>query len=753
MTAFKDRTGDFTKKKHLYKFYKNGYTSRNPKYITAGQYMGGVGTLVSGTTSGSASVSGGVTENQMVVVGTGDPNTGLSVIYKVATDPRRKFDIDGFMASFSHSTGASGMASSSTYEVQLFDYILRWTASGNTLRVFYKTTQLVSVTMAAAYSYIRMRELGGVFYIDRSSDGITWTSWTSRTINKATDTLRTDMSLLASLGAGGNGMVNVAVLNIEAVDRRNNLLAVESQVLSDLEFNESINNPASVTSVVLPYSPLAVPEHCDEGNFVEIYTNFYDDGVIKNEPILDHNGDQILDENSQPIYGVVLHGNVPEQASILKFSGYINAIDYDYDNETIELSIVSHGETMANSLMRDGNTSVPLISQLTYNSLQSSAPGGAARRQSFTLTRMTKLDAIRLRVQYGAGGSSWVAIGRGNTTLATTNVITWSGGLPETDLVYDLPASLYLEAGTYWLQEMGQINWQIIDTERPYTGGYVQIYDAAAGSWWDFEGSAYFVLYTTQLQTALTLTGTSQEVANSIFAKSLDLDYSPLYLEEVQPAGYSIDVGLNLDSAKNAVAALYRQLPTGWFYHVDVGTGGVRIKNKSADPDHLLVFGRDFTEMKVKKDIDGIINDVYYIGAALTENGPKLTVRSFDTESMSDLRQGLSIQSNDKVTRYDTAALLSQNIIANNNGKRISTGIELSAAKYNIDSIRSGDVVKIVNGDVDVLGMTLVVATLRYNRNSVTISLDSAPRNISRTIDQLNRQLENMQTANAGSVI
>jgi len=214
-----------------------------------------------------------------------------------------------------------------------------------------------------------------------------------------------------------------------------------------------------------------------------------------------------------------------------------------------------------------------------------------------------------------------------------------------------------------------------------------------------------------------------------------------------------MNVQLNMDSAKNAFAALYRQLPTGWFYHVDIGTGAIRVKNKNAIPDHLLVFGRDFTEMKVTKDIDGIINDIYYIGGAIVENGAKMTVRSTDIASMADYRQGLSIVTNDKVTRYDTAQLIAQNIISNNNRPRLTTEITLSAAKYNTETIRNGDVVKIVNGDQDVLGTTLVIAQIKYSPGAVTISLDSAPRNISRTIDAINRQLENMQTANAGAVI
>lgn len=373
------------------------------------------------------------------------------------------------------------------------------------------------------------------------------------------------------------------------------------------------------------------------------------------------------------------------------------------------------------------------------------------RRQTFTIAKATKVDAVLLRVQYTGGGGSSVAIGKGSTVLATSYVYTWSGGLSEQDLQYDFLNSIYLEPGVYWIREMGGVNWSYMNS-RVYTDGYYQAYDGA--TWINNTGaSAYFKLYTRQQQLNFQLNGSSEDIVSEVFNKSLILDYAPLYLAETEDAGYSINLGLNMDSAKNVFAALLRQLPTGWFYHVDVGTGAVRVRNKNATPDHLLVFGRDFTEMKVTKDIAGIINDVYYVGGALVENGPKLTIRVTDIESIADYRQGMSIVSNDNVTRYDTSQLIAQNIVDNNNTPRLTTEITISAARYNTESVRSGDVVKIVNGDQDVLGATLVVATVKYNPNSVTLSLDSAPQNISRTIDAINRQLENIQTTNAGPVV
>lgn len=748
MAVFTDRTGDFTKKKYLYKFYKNGYTSRRPKYITAGQYIGYTGELLEGSVGGNAYIDGSINENGMSITGNGDSNLGVSGTYRVSSDQRRKMDIENIVATFGHSGAANGNGSLYYYEIKLFDYQIRRTTSGNTIKAFYKDTELASATMGSGYDYIRMREAGGTFYIDRSSDGTTWTNWTSHAIDFDADIVRGVISLEAQGGAGGIGMFFANAWDMEITDRRNNLLAIETHVMSDLEFTETINTPASSTPLTLPYSPLDVPKHCDIGNFVEAYVNFYDDGAIRAEPILDENGDPIQDQNGDPIYGVVIHGNVPEQASILKFSGYISSIDYDYDNATITLHLVSHGETASNSVVRGDTVAVPVLSQAAQNTTVATSNS----RQTITVSKMTKVDEVTLVLLASGGGSASVEIGRGNEVIGSSDIKAWSGPFSQQELTFFMLNSVYLEAGvTYWIRVNGlNTSWRY-QNANVYPGGSRQ--SLGNNVWTNVAGDVYFVLSSTQPQLNLQLSGDSSEIASEIFSKSLALDYSPLYLEAVEHTDYDINVGLNIDSAKNAINALYRQLPSGWFYRVDIGTGAMTMKNRNANPDHLLVFGRDFTEMKVTKDIDGIINDVYYIGGELVEQGAKLTTRSFDVESMAEYRQGLAILSNDKVTRYDTAALLSQNAIGNNNEPRITTEITLSAARYNTETVRIGDVVKIVNGDRDVLRTTLVVADINYRPNSITISLDSAPRNLSRTIDAIQRDLQNQSTAAAAAVV
>lgn len=749
MVAFKDRTGDFTKKKYLYKFYKNGYTSRAPKYMTEGQYIGGSGGFVgtdgyinSGVMDFSGVSGGGLGVH---FAGAGS-NANAYGTYEFSTDQRRKFDLKDFIISFAHGHYKSVYASLSEYRIKLFDYEVVNNLNAGTIAFLYKGATIDSKTFSSSYAHLRMFEQNGTFYIERSADGVTWTAWTSHAIDFESDAIKSTLALNVTFAMNGPDEVGVFLSGIEAVDRKGQLLAVESRALTDLEFTETINNPASATTIEFPYDPLNVPAHCDIGNFIEIYAHFYDDGAIRHEPILDQNSNPILDQNSEVITGVVINGNIPEKPELLKFSGYISSIDYDYDNGTVALTFVSHGETASNSIVRDGEELYPIMSQLSQNASESTSN----RRQTFTLTKMTKLDAVTAYLSYSGGGSAQVVVGRGNTTLAAGRALVWSGGLGAGAYTLRLIEPIYLEAGTYWFSVNGLVNWHYQNSDV-LSGGTRQIFDS--GAWGQTSADAYFVLQTSQLKLSLRLTGDSQTVAQSIFEKSLALDYSPLYLEEVETAGYDIDIGLSMDSAKNALNALYRQLPTGWFYHVDIGTGAVRIKNRNATPDHLLVFGRDFTEMKITKDIDGIVNDVYYIGGELVDQGVKLTVRSTDVDSIAEYRQGTAIISNDKVTRYDTAQLLSNNAISNGNAPRLTTEITLTAARYNTETVRIGDVVKIVNGDTDVLKAMLVVADVNYAPHQITISLDSAPRNLSRTIDAINRQLEQIQTANAGAVV
>lgn len=755
MTIFRDRTGDFTKKKYLYKFYKNGFTSRRPKYMTAGQYMGSTSEFLPDTNiPDNADIGGGVSDGSYLSVFGTSFNSNESLIggLRVWTDKERMFDIEGIKAIFKHNGGAYQNAVFYNYKITLFDYSFLYDEDTNTFKLFYKEIEMKSVSMTEDYRWIKFYEEQGFVFVDISPDGETWNNWESREIDPEDDIIKTSLMLEASGGTFGVGGFSASVGEIEITDRNNNLLAIEANTINDLEFTESINNPASTTTITFPYSPKDVPKHIDFGNYVEISANFYDDGNISNENIQDHNEEDIEDENSLPIKGVVLKGNVPEKYNIPKFSGYVSAIEYDYDTDTITVRFISHGETLANSVVRGNQIAVSVINQSQRNS----SVAVANSRQTFRLQKTTKINRIKAFMAMSGGGSTWLTIGRttesgSSVTIATSDTRSWAGSL-NSELLFEF-SGLVLSAGDYWIRAGGSfsgLTWQYQNTDVLENGSRQTL---SGGQWSNVAGDVYFGIESYQPELALALSGSSTNIANEIFEKSLELDNSPVYIESVEDAGYDININLSIDTAKNAINSLYRQLPTGWFYSINTGTNALRMKNRNSAPDHLLVLGRDFVNFTLSKDIDEIVNEVYFIGAPIIENGPKLSTITSDEESIGKYRKGLSINSNEKVSRYDTAGLLSEHEIGNNNAPRLTSVITISASKYNTETVEIGHVVKIANADGDVLNATMVVADIKYAPEQIVVSLDSAPRNLSRTIDSIQRDLENSSTANSGNVI
>src|SRR5690606_6763470 len=114
----------------------------------------------------------------------------------------------------------------------------------------------------------------------------------------------------------------------------------------------------------------------------------------------------------------------------------------------------------------------------------------------------------------------------------------------------------------------------------------------------------------------------------------------------------------NVDTVLSLVDNTQKRMDSGWWWHVDPGTNELRFKSRNTTPDHLLVLGRDFTEFKLKKSIANIANIGLFSGGPLVEDGANLAVLSIDNDSISKYKRGLVVESNEKVTRHDSASLL-----------------------------------------------------------------------------------------------
>lgn len=1096
--------GDFSNKKYIHKIYKNGYSSYRKKYMGAGEYMGidySVNGVLYGTATANASYSS--TSNEYRIDGSGDASLGLSVSVTANTSVRRQIDIKGVTAIFNHTYYQTVNGSLTSYYVELLGYRINYVRSTNVVSVVYNGTTLVTATMAAGYSYIRMRESSGILYIDRSSDGATWTAWTNRTIADG-DAMSSTFNVYGVLTSGGNGTVGVVVSQIDISDENDNILSIETSTLDDLQYTEHINNTASSTTLKLPYSPIERPSYLNYGNYVESYAIFQDDGVIDGrtyggnlfnniqytnrsiypsfevdtgETVVvrtnylvnptfrtDTNGwtiiaglaDRILQSSmsapskrvlrttasaaiaanttlaytnsntglvsppatvfsgyiyhnaSTPLsfytrvdgvsgtavsippntwgrivfyrpagsfansdvgfrnlsvipsgtqiylssfmfetLGVLLpyfdgdindgwqendltvryanysftqtiisimEGKKPAGAdpratapavlvswlssdgpnngrkfarhmvtiaggavlaqaidtsgiassvsrtngifirtsrnvnptvqwrtsagsvvsniatfpttstwqeyrvtgspatvdanigfnfdsadvqsgdfidldnhfailgtytesffdgnsdgstwageenrsisykhyyddkSLIKFSGYIDTIDSDYDDLTTTITVVSHGELASNVLMSNG---VQVESNVVQQIVQNTSESSASRRQTFTAQSNMKVSGVRLRISAAAGGSAQVAIGDWTGTIATSSPTTWSGALAAGVRTFTFNDITLEAGGTYWMQIVGTagtVKWFYQNTDVYKFGSRQQL---VSGVWSNVVGDAYFEIFSRNEATYYNYSGTIPNLVNQVF-NNLSRNYSKLSIASVSNPGYNVYINASVDTAKTMLDTILKMSPSGYWYSFDLGTGKYNLLPSNGGREHHLILGNDFTGFKTSGSIGEIVNDVLFIGADLNDAQQKLAIRTTDNASAGKYKLGLSIESNGKVSRYDTAQLLSDYSIENNNEPRTTTQIVVSSAKYNTEAINIGDIVKVSNANNETLADGLLVASINYSPSSVTLSLDTAPKSINATVDQIKRDLDNTETSGVTSVV
>lgn len=739
------RHGDFTQKQYLYKVYENGFNHKRKHYITADSDM-----------NWDVEVIGSMYQISLFEADKGSVSvhTGGSGIYMdcvMATDKKRKAEIKNsdlsFKAGYEKGGGIGEPGYSTKGYIEVFGYKVEIDPDAETIEVFYCEDSLASDTLTSDYDFIRMYEKDGIFYIDNSDDRENWTSFASREITGNDETISV-LKVFVHLGAAGPVMFGGGIDSIKWLRHDYGFKGVIDKVVDDLQFTTHINTPASSTTVRIKQSPLDLPEYIKNGAFVDIYVNYWSYlAYAQQGAINDENNEPIKDENNSPILGVFSEELMPEKDSWLRFSGYINSIDMDYDTETVTLGLVSHGEELDNILVvPDEKVDVTVMEQLSQNASDTITAGNYNRRQTFTINKMQKLSSIVLWVDGGAaiGSPASVELGKDNETISTaTGIIYISSG----ECTFTFPSDVILEAGTYWIKPVSGIRWYYQNSDV-YAGGSRQT--LSGGVWSNTATDFYFRLQLKNYDIETTLAGTSVQIAQAVM-DVLKRNYSQVTMGDVANVGYNLNLYLKMNTAKDALEKLGQMALYGWWWSVDPGTNEYKLQGPKSTADHVFYAGRDILTLKIKKDITNLVNDLYYVGGEINEAQKQLTIRTENDESIAKYRRGLSVKSDGRVYRYDTAQAFSDFEIMSNKDEVVTTDIEIQAKTYDIETIRVGDVVSIVNTGGE--RVMLQIAGVNYSPYKVKLSLANVPPILLRNIANTTKSLEQSLTQEANNAI
>jgi hypothetical protein len=324
----------------------------------------------------------------------------------------------------------------------------------------------------------------------------------------------------------------------------------------------------------------------------------------------------------------------------------------------------------------------------------------------------------------------------------------------------NLPNDIILEAGNYWFRVVGTgVNWYYQSSGNPYENGSRQQF--SSGTWSNIANTdAYFVLLLNNADLRISYSQESlPDVIDDVFNTestlaqkgSLVRNYSQITKGQVDDLGRNLSFSLRADTVKRMFETVHGMATLGWWWAVDPGTNEFTIQEQPSVIEHIFYAGKDMLDLKIRSSITSIKNDVLFTGGTINEAQDTLTIRTIDTDSIRDFRRGLTIKSDGRVFRYDTAQSFSDFEIASSRAEHISTDIVIQAKTYDIETIRVGHLCTLVNTGGE--SITLQIATVNYTPTSVGLSLSNMPSTLLRNIDNINKALEQQLTLAAENAL
>lgn len=235
---------------------------------------------------------------------------------------------------------------------------------------------------------------------------------------------------------------------------------------------------------------------------------------------------------------------------------------------------------------------------------------------------------------------------------------------------------------------------------------------------------------------------------------------------------YEFKVATVLDGIKK----ILELSPAGYYWYVDPATSIFYFKSKAVEPTHTLSLENHIKELKPEKRIEDMVNTVYFTGGVLTGQTEPLYKKFYSQVSIDAYGIKMMKYNDSRVLDAGTAEAISNAILEVRSQPEIRVNIEVIDGNgyddfgYDIESLEVGDVVAIRNisqvvglnvydiarwdvakWDFDLqnlASMNMQIQKVDYSPDSVKIQASSLAPDVTKKIEELNRAVDAIQTAN-----
>lgn len=217
--------------------------------------------------------------------------------------------------------------------------------------------------------------------------------------------------------------------------------------------------------------------------------------------------------------------------------------------------------------------------------------------------------------------------------------------------------------------------------------------------------------------------------------------------DSIADTSTSITIKYELNSKLEGIKSAFDQTPDGWYWFGNVADNLIYLQEKAVTADHTFIKGLHIKKVKLKRSMEFLKNRVYFVGAESTPGDPSTALfkKYEDATSQSNWRVGLERIVDRRYSLAASASNRSNKLIGRYKDPIYTTTLTISSARYDLESIRLGQMVGFAGFGNFVDTVLLQIVALTYKPTEVTLQLGEIQERQVDLISEVNQSLQNEQ--------
>lgn len=254
----------------------------------------------------------------------------------------------------------------------------------------------------------------------------------------------------------------------------------------------------------------------------------------------------------------------------------------------------------------------------------------------------------------------------------------------------------------------------------------------------------------------------SQIIKDILDAYNGDISYTA---GTIDMTGTTVSYTFNTNTVKEGIDKCVQLAPAGWYYYVDQATNLLHFHELSDTADHVVEIGRNIEELSIEKNIEPIVNTLYFSGGG----SPVLYKKYTNSTSITNYGVRAFRYKDARVTLTGTADIIANRILQGSPEILVEVTIidsNLNDLGYDIESIKIGETIKIGSSGIgasslydvatfdtspydydltNLSSITFQVTSKSTVGDKLTLSLSTTPPDITKRISDIYRNLKGIE--------